>query len=261
MSAHDSLFSLDAYKPAEIIKRVEAAGVGKSQLTREQQFVLGALAGCFIALGAVFYVSVIPDIDSMRGVDRLIGGLAFSLGLILVIVAGAELFTGDVLMTIAYVEKKISLRALLSTWAVVLLGNIVGALVIVALVAAGGLLDGAPGQAAMKIAHRKISLSTAEAFSRAVLCNMLVCLAVWLSFAARDVTGKILAIIWPITAFVAIGLEHSIANVYFLPAGLLAGGDTPVAANMYQLIVVIAGNIIGGSVGVGLIYRFVYLRG
>lgn len=251
---------LDAYKPAQIAALVEAAGVNKARLPLLPLLALATLAGAFIALGAVFYTMVMTGVDVGFGPARFLGGLAFSLGLVLVIVGGAELFTGNALIVMAWVDGLVSGASLVRNWVWVYLGNFIGALVIVALMAGTGLFDGAFGQLTAKIAQNKFALSPVEAFFRAILCNILVCLAVWLSFAARSVTGKVFAIIWPVTAFVALGFEHSIANMYFLPAGILAGAAGGFGDIAQNLLIVTLGNIVGGAGGVAAAYWAAYRR-
>lgn len=257
--------SVDAYTPAEIAHRVEASGVAKAQLTTLSTVVLGVLAGAFIAFGAMLYVVVITNSGLGFGPERLLGGLAFSLGLILVLVGGAELFTGNSLIVFAWADKKITARQLLRNWALVYLGNFVGATFTAVVVHWSGLhnlADGAVATTAIRIAEGKLALSPLEAFLRGVLCNVLVCLAVWLCLAARSVASKILAIVFPISAFVALGFEHSVANMYLILAGWLAG-STLVSAGGYaaNLLIVTAGNVFGGGVLVALVYWLVYRTG
>ena len=249
----------DAYKPAEIARLIETAGVAKAALPAAQMFVLALLAGAFIGFGAAAYTMVMTGTDTAFGPARFLGGLVFSLGLILVIIGGAELFTGNALMTMAAVERRISLPALLRNWAIVYAGNLVGAVALAAGFALSSLLDGPMGATAVKIAEAKAALPPLDAFVRGVLCNALVCLAVWLTFAARDVAGKIFAILWPISAFVLLGLEHSVANMYLLPQGMLAGSAVTLQAAVLNLLWVTLGNILGGAGGVALAYRFAYL--
>lgn len=251
---------IDAYKPAEIALRIEEAGVGKTQLGLVQIIALSLLAGAFIAFGAAFYTVTMTGADSGFGPARLLGGAAFSLGLILVVVGGAELFTGNALMVMAWVDRRIATAAMLRTWLVVYLGNLAGALGMAVLVWASGLLDGASGELAVRIAESKTALPFVEAFARGILCNALVCLAVWLSFAAHSVAGKILAILWPITAFVALGFEHSVANMYLIPVGQLAGAGGGIAGLAANLVPVTLGNIVGGAGGVALAYWAAYRR-
>ena len=249
---------LDAYKPAEITGLVETAGVAKARLPLIRMFTLAVLAGAFIALGAVAYTMVMTGVDPSFGPARFLGGLVFSLGLILVIVGGAELFTGNALMVMAAVDRRISLGELTRSWTIVYLGNFAGSLALAVAVFLSGILDGPAGETAMRIAAGKAALPWGEAFMRGVLCNMLVCLAVWLTLAARTVSGKVLAIIWPISAFVLLGFEHSVANMYLVPQGMFAGAPVSVGAFLFNLLVVSAGNIVGGAGGVALAYRLAY---
>jgi formate/nitrite transporter len=270
--------SVDAYSPKQIAARIEDLGTVKSQGDPLRVFALAILAGAFIALGAMFYTLVTYDTTGFpAGVMRLLGGLVFSLGLILVIVAGAELFTGNNLIVMAYVDGKVSLSQLLRNWLIVFTGNFLGALGIVLLVSVSGhwhIGGDALAHKALLIANSKVNLTWLEAFSRGVLCNILVCLAVWLCFAGRTVVDKILAIIFPVSAFVAMGFEHCVANMFFIPAGLIIkqmgwleissvinlDNLTAIQFITNNLIPVTLGNIIGGSVFVGLFYWFIYLR-
>jgi formate/nitrite transporter len=251
----------DAYKPAQIAALIESAGVAKAKLPLGQMAVLALLAGAFIGFGAAGYLMVITGADPGFGPVRVLGGVVFSVGLILCIVGGAELFTGNALMVMAAVDRKISLGNLLRNWAVVYLGNFAGAIGLALAFWLAGLLDAAFGVTAAKVASTKAAIDPLEAVLRGALCNALVCLAVWLSFSARDTTGRILAILWPVTTFVLLGLEHSIANMFFLPLGILAGADIPLAAAASALGWVTLGNILGGAGGVALAYRFAYLGG
>ena len=270
---------MDAYAPAQMAARVEKVGITKGNLNFLSTFVLAVLAGSFIAFGAALFTYVIHDSPLSAGLTKLIGGVVFCLGLVLVIVAGAELFTGNSLLVMAYVSRKITLKQLLRNWGIVFVGNLVGSLAIVALVWQTGQWtsgSSAVGAKVVAIANGKVNLTIAQALSRGILCNILVCLAVWLCFSGRSVTDKILAIIFPITAFVALGFEHSIANMYFIPAGLVAMKDPGAVAalgagtNLTNLTVsgfllrnllpVTIGNIIGGGLFVGAVYWFVYLR-
>lgn len=276
-------FDIDAYSPAQMALRVEKAGITKGNLDTLSTLVLAMLAGAFIAFGAVLYTFVIHDAAMSIGLAKLTGGLVFCLGLILVIVAGAELFTGNNLIVMAYVSRKVTTLQLLRNWGIVFTGNLLGALVILWLVYLSGHLsisNGALSLFALKIANAKVNLTFTEALFRGVLCNVLVCLAVWLCFSGRTVTDKILAIIFPITAFVALGFEHCVANMYFIPAGLVIKNAPDLLAPalalahgslkldnltvhtflMHNLLPVTLGNIIGGGFFVGAVYWFVYLR-
>ncbi len=276
-------FDVDAYTPAQMAARVEKAGIAKGNLDFLSMYTLSVLAGAFIAFGAILYTYVIHDSSLSLGLTKLLGGLVFCLGLILVIVAGAELFTGNNLIVMAYVSRKISLERLLRNWIIVFCGNFAGALVVVWLVSQSGQWTSsgaAVGVKALMIANGKVNLTFVEALSRGTLCNILVCLAVWLCFSCRSVTDKVLAIIFPITAFVALGFEHSVANMYFIPAGLVLKqnpqvlsaaegllGQVPDLSRLTipgflisNLLPVTLGNIIGGGFLVGIIYWFIYLR-
>ena len=276
-------FDIDAYTPAQMAARVEKAGIVKGNLDFLSMFTLSIMAGAFIAFGAILYTYVIHDSSLSLGLTKLLGGLVFCLGLILVIVAGAELFTGNNLIVMAYVSRKISLRRLLRNWTIVFCGNLAGSLAMVFLLSQSGQWTEAGasvGVKALMIANGKVNLTFLQALSRGILCNILVCLAVWLCFSGRSVTDKVLAIIFPITAFVALGFEHSVANMYFVPAGLVLKHNTQVLSaaegllgqvpdlsrlTIYGFLVknllpVSLGNIIGGGLLVGVIYWFVYLR-
>ena len=257
--------SPDAYAPAEVAARVRDVGVAKVRRDRLGVFLLAMLAGAFIALGAVLFTVVVTGSTLGFGPTRLLGGAAFSLGLILVVIAGAELFTGNNLIAMAWASRLITFRELLGNWAIAYAGNLVGALATVALVVVGRVHeagDGGVGKTLHAIATHKLELDLLQAFALGVLCNGLVCLAVWLSLAARSVTDKVLAIVLPIAAFVAIGFEHSIANMVFLPWDLVVHGAerASVLAALANLAVVTAGNIVGGTLLVAGIYWSVYLR-
>jgi formate transporter len=263
---------IDLYSPAEIADRVEAAGVAKAHLPLLKLATLGLMAGAFIALGAMFYTIVAADHALSFGVGRLLGGLAFSLGLVLVVISGAELFTGNNLIVMAWADGKVSTAAVLRNWAVVLVANGIGAAAIALLVWLSGhpaLGKGAIAAQTMAIAAAKTTLPFGEAFFRGVLCNVLVCMAVWLAMAGRSVTDKMLAVVFPIAAFVAAGFEHSIANFYFIPlAMLLASSGTPVppeaaldlAGMAHNLVPVILGNLVGGAVLVAGVYWIIWRK-
>jgi formate/nitrite transporter len=253
---------IDAYSPAEMAARVERAGVSKIHLPVLPVLALSILAGVFIAFGGMFYTLAITGSGLGFGPSRLLGGIAFSLGLVLVIVGGAELFTGNSLIVMAWASRRITLSALLRNWGIVYAGNFAGALAAVALVYLSGILSldmGAFAETARAIAKTKLELPADQAFVRGVLCNALVCLAVWLCYAARDVASKILSIVGPITAFVALGLEHSVANMYLIPIGMLAGTSFDPAGLARNLFWVSLGNIVGGGGGVALVYWTIYL--
>jgi formate/nitrite transporter len=256
----------DARAPGEIAHLVEGVGVAKARLDMLSTLVLAVLAGAFIALGALFFLVVTTGAGVGFGLTRLLGGLAFSLGLILVVLAGAELFTGNNLLAIAWASRLISTRELLRSWLLSYCGNVIGGLG-TALLALGAGVDrlggGAVGRSALRLAVGKIGLTPLEAFTRGVLCNVLVCLAVWLAMGARSVTDKIMAIVFPVSAFVALGFEHSVANWFFLPFAMAldSTGSVPPGAVALNLAAVTAGNIVGGTLLVALVYWVAYLRG
>ena len=269
----------DAYAPREIAERVRDVGVGKVALDLPSMLALSVLAGAFIGLGACLSTLSVTGFEGPYGLRRLTAGLSFSLGLILVILAGAELFTGNNLAVMAWASGLVRTRALLRSWAWVYVGNFVGAAATAVLVFLSAPWVTHQQQAegvAIGIALAKCRLPFLEAFFLGVLANALVCLAVWLCFGARTTTDKILAIVFPITAFVALGFEHSIANMYFLCMGLLlkaqpgvlaAGGWSaealaPLSAlgAARNLVPVTLGNVVGGAGLVGGMYWFIYLR-
>jgi formate transporter len=256
-------FGADAYAPAQIAERVSAVGVRKARLPWLTQALLGLLAGAHIGLGALMFTLVASDASLGFAATRLVGGLAFSLGLLLVVVAGAELFTGNNLIAMAWAGGHVRTGELLLHWTLVCAANLVGAAglaVIVWLSGHAGMNQGAVARQAIEIALAKAQLPWQQAFLRGVLCNLLVCMAVWMSFAGRGVADKAVAIVFPITAFVAAGFEHSIANMYFFPLALLLGAPLGVADMLANLAWVIAGNLVGGSVLVAGVYWLVYLR-
>jgi formate/nitrite transporter len=268
----------DAYQPAQMVCRLEDTCAAKTSRDAIGLALLGLLAGFFIGLGAVFCTLVTTDTGLGFGLGKLLGGLAFSLGLILVVVAGAELFTGNSLIVAPWLSTRVSGSALLRNWGIVYFANFAGALILVAVIyhAQFWALDGYKvGANALMIAAAKTSLGFGPALARGIMCNILVCLAVWMCFAARSVTEKILAIVFPITAFVACGFEHSIANMFFVPMGIAVAGQAEVVqaagatasqiANVnvlglvQNLIPVTIGNVIGGT-SVGVVYWLIFLR-
>lgn len=271
-----SLF--DAYAPAQMARRVEVAGVAKAGLPLLPLLTLALLAGAFIAFGAMLFTLTMTDHGLGLGPSRILGGVTFSLGLVLVVVGGAELFTGNLLLVMGWADRKIATVALLRNWGVAYVGNLAGAVAMAVLAYWSGYMDlgsGAVGATAIKIAAAKVELDFTTAFVRGLLCNTLVCLAVWLCFAAHDVIGKVFAVLFPITAFVALGFEHSIANMFFIPVGMLAAGnDAYVAAAglpggvggltfagfVGNLVPVTLGNMAGGGLFVAGTYYLVYLR-
>lgn len=258
------LFGMDAYAPREIAARVVEVGVGKARLPPLTLVLLGALAGAFIGLGAMMFTLVASDAALGFAASRLLGGLAFSLGLVLVVVAGAELFTGNNLIAMAWAAGRVSTAQVLRQWGLACAANFVGALGLAWLVWLSGQAafnGGAVGRAAVSIALAKTALPWHEAFVRGVLCNVLVCMALWMAIAGRSVVDKVVAVVFPVTAFVAAGFEHSVANMYLLPLAMLLGAPITVGELAGNLLTVIAGNVVGGSVLVAGVYWVIYLRG
>ena len=274
---------IDALIPQEIAIKAELIGARKARLDAVTLLALATLAGAFIGLGSMFATTVLAGAAGAIpfGLARLIAGVVFSLGLILVVLGGAELFTGNTLMVMALAGRKISMREMLRAWVIVYAGNFIGAICTALLVLLSGQClsgDGAVAKVAMKLASDKIALPFDRALFLGILCNVLVCLAVWLSMGARTTTDKILAVIFPVSAFVAAGFEHSVANMYIIPLGLMMLTWGPpemwiqigATANSFQaltwpafflsLIPVTIGNIVGGGALVGGVYWFVYLR-
>ncbi len=287
---------IDALIPSEMATRAEFVGVRKSEMPFLTMFALAILAGAFIALGALFATTVLSGGMSIKdaqgatsfttglpfGINRLLAGLAFCLGLILVVVGGAELFTGNNLIVMAWASGKVSLAALLRNWGIVYVGNFIGAIATVIVVFFGKTYlfgAGSVGLTALNISKSKVELGFVQAIALGIMCNALVCLAVWMTFSARSTMDKIAAIIFPITAFVAAGFEHSIANMYFIPMGIFikqyAGpdfwtqiGKTPADYSMVtwqsflvaNLLPVTIGNIIGGAIFVAAVYWLIFLR-
>jgi len=284
METNKTLISFDALLPPAMAGKAEDVGVAKANLDALPMFALSLLAGAFIAMGAIFATTVTTGAGGALpfGVATLLGGLVFCLGLILVVVAGAELFTGNNLIVMAWAGGKVSTRKLLRNWIIVYAGNFTGSILTAYMIFLSRQYtfgSGALGVNALNIAHAKVTLDFWPALILGIFCNALVCLAVWLCLSARTTTDKILAIIFPITAFVAAGFEHSVANMYFIPVGLFikggAGADFWSAAGvtaadythltwnnflLANLLPVTIGNVIGGAVMVGLVYWFIYLR-
>ena len=269
-----TVFGLDAYAPAQIARRVSDVGVAKARLPFLTTAMLGVLAGAFIALGSLYYTLVAADATLGFAVQRVLGGLVFSVGLVLVVVAGGELFTGNNLLAMAWADGAVSTRELLRNWVIALVANAVGAFgiaLLVALTAYPQMNGGAVGATAVKIALAKAALPFWQAFFAGVLCNVFVCMAVWLALAGRTVVDKFVAVILPISAFVAAGFEHSVANMYFIPLGILLRDSADLAGiagaggldwGSYagNLVPVTLGNILGGSGLVALVYHFIYRR-
>jgi formate/nitrite transporter len=266
------IFNLQAYSPAEIEEAVEKVGVKKANLPLLASFMLAIVAGGSIGFGAIYYTIVASDPTLSFATVRVLGGLVFSLGLVLVMVGGAELFTGNNLIVMAWASGKVSARTMLLNWVIVWLGNLVGALGLIVLVYFSHHLDmndGRIGLSVLNTAAGKIRPDMLTLFVKGILCNVLVCAAVWLAYAGRSVTDKIVALILPISAFIAAGFEHCVANMYFLPMAwlLVQTGHAPANFDaslitlpgiIHNLVPVTLGNIVGGAGFVGAIYWAIY---
>ena len=266
------LFSLNAYSPAEIKEAVEKVGVKKTNLPFLASLMLAVIAGGGIGLGALYYTVVVSDAALSFAAARVMGGVVFSLGLIIVLVGGAELFTGNNLIVMAWASGNVSAKEMLRNWVVVYFGNLIGALGLVILVFLSHHLDmngGRVGLSILNTAVAKIQPDAVTLFFKGVLCNLLVCLAVWLAYAGRTVTDKIVAAILPVSAFIAAGFEHCVANMYFLPLAWLMTRTGNVPADfdasvitmtgiIHNLVPVTLGNIVGGAGLVGAMYWTIY---
>jgi formate transporter len=273
-STHGNGFGLDAYSPAEIQAKVEILGVKKAKMPFLACFMLSIVAGVGIGLGGMFFCIVLADPSLSFAIQRVLGGVVFSLGLSLVVIGGAELFTGNCLIVMAWANRQLKSTDVLRNWSVVWIGNLVGALALVAMVVLAhhtSLNGGAVGAAVLKLAVGKIAPDFVTIFFKGVLCNLLVCLAVWLSYAGRGVADKMAGLILPVAAFVAAGFEHCVANMYFLPLAWVliqlgqvpAGMDVHVvtaAGIVHNLIPATLGNIVGGAGFVGFVYWTVYRK-
>ena len=265
--------------PAEIAKNYVAIGKGKANLAIDKMFVLAVIAGVFIAFGGVGSATAAVGVTP-ASVGKLIGGCIFPGGLTLVLLAGSELFTGNCLLSIPLLEKEITVKQLLRNWIVVYFGNMVGGMLVAAgLVYSGqyNMFDGGMAVSVFSTAVTKCTMTFSEAFIKGIFCNILVCLAVWVAFSAKDSAGKIISLFFPILIFVVCGFEHCVANMYYISAGLFgkyvpsyvavaeaAGLNLSVITwkNFFitNLIPVTLGNIVGGAVCVGAVYWYIYLR-
>ncbi|KKO19401.1 MAG: formate/nitrite transporter family protein [Candidatus Brocadia sp.] len=273
----------DAYSPPQIAARIDRVALVKAKLSPSQTFMLSILAGSYLALGAQFATLVISDSTLHLGLTSLIEGIVYSLGFILAIIGGAEVFTGNCLIIMGYVSKRITTRELLSNWIISYTGNFIGCLLMVCWMYKSQqweFFNHMVGAKALLIAHKKVNLSFMNAFARGVLCNALICLAVWLCFSGRSVADKVISIIFPIGGFVASGFEQCVSNMYYIPTGIvLRKNEAIIAASekmtgkpldlshltwkgflINNLIPVTLGNIVGGVVLIGIIFWFVYLR-
>ena len=264
-------------KPGEIAENICNIFGNKLKTPIGKVFLLAILAGAYIGFGGYLFVLVSSDAAAYvgRGLAAFIGGVVFSLGLILIVLGGGELFTGNGLLTVACLSGKARIAEILKNWVVVYLGNLIGSLVLVGFIYAGGSYlanDGAVAVRALQIASAKVNLSFMDALIRGILCNWLVCMAIWISNSSEDTTGKILAIIFPISAFVALSFEHSVANMFLIPLGIVVSGNASIVAKagvnvsnlglsglVGNLIPVTIGNLIGGALFVATAYWYIYL--
>jgi formate/nitrite transporter len=270
---------MNFFSPAEVAKNYIATGKSKVNTPIVKMLILGILAGAFIAFGGIASTVVAVSIP-LASVGKFVGACVFPGGLTMVLIAGSELFTGNCLLTIPLLQKEITVQGMLKNWVFVYIGNFIGGL----LVAAGvvfshevGLFDNGVAVSVLSTAAAKCSMSFGDAFIKGILCNFLVCIAVWISFAAKDVASKIVGLFFPIMMFVLCGFEHSVANMYYICAGLFAKGNATYAAAAEaagvnldaitvgglfgkNLLPVTLGNIVGGAILVGCVYWFVYLR-
>lgn len=274
MANETQLGSIDAYSPNEIAYRVQSVGSYKASMTVFRMVMLGVLAGAFISLGAMNYLN-----GMAHGLPKLVSAMMFTLGLVLCIVGGAELFTSNNLIVMAWAQGKVPGRAVLRNWFWIYLANALGCIGTVGFAYASGILhtvDLGFGVQVLKLATTKTGLPAQEIFFKGILCNVLVCLGVWLCFAARSVTDRILSLLLPISAFVSMGFEHCIANMFFLPMGLIALQDPSIVAAAHlapevlaqlslhsvgiNILMATLGNILGGSILVGGMYYLAYLK-
>ena len=277
------VYDIDAYSPQQIAARLDAVAAVKAKDSPAVTFWLGVNAGVFIALGAQFATLVISDSGLHAGLTAVVGAICFCLGLIMVVVGGAELFTGNCMIFIGYLEKRITTRRIFDHWTISLIGNFVGSLIVVYFVYKAhqfSFYDYMVGGKALLIANKKVNLTFTAAFSKAVLCNAMVCMAVWVCFSARNVADKIMTLVFPIAGFVASGFEHLVANMYFIPMGIILKGQPEVVAAAEKMagktldlsnltwkgffvinqIPVFIGNVVGGILLAGVAFWFIYLR-
>jgi formate transporter len=266
------IFNLQAYSPAEIKEAVEKVGVKKANLPFLASFMLAVVAGGGVGFGALYYTIVASDVTYSFATVRVVGGFVFTLGLALILVGGAELFTGNNLIVMAWASGKVSTQTMLRNWAIVWSGNFIGAIGLIVLVFFSHHLDmndGRIGLSVLNTAAGKIRPDMVTLFFKGLLCNVLVCAAVWLAYAGRSVTDKMVAVILPVSAFIAAGFEHCVANMYFLPLAWLLVQTGHVPANfdaspitisgiVHNLVPVTLGNIVGGAGLVGAVYWTIY---
>ncbi|MBR1852696.1 MAG: formate/nitrite transporter family protein [Lachnospiraceae bacterium] len=256
------------FAPAEIAKRYSDAGAEKTRFTVSKTVILAVLAGIFIALGA--FGSQVVSVDSGGSLGKFLGALIFPVGLLMVLMGGAELFTGNVLIFLSVLDQKASVKGMIRNWILVYLGNMAGGILVAMMLSYGhsySLFDGQLAELVVSAAKAKVMLSFGDAFLRGILCNILVCIAVWVSFAASEAAGKILGLFLPVMLFVVSGYEHCVANMYFIPAGIFVSKVYGLEADIRwsdfffrNLLPVTMGNIVGGAVIVSTAYYLAYLK-
>jgi formate/nitrite transporter len=252
--------SLGDLTPSQTANKLIEWSIAKAIISTDRLIVLGFLAGVLIAFGGAFFTAVMSELSLTHGPSRLLGGFAFSAGLLLVCISGAELSTGNCMLLSAWVNRQLSFHEVKRNLLISYPANAAGALVLALLIAASGVLQTGHGRIAAAVAEAKLNLSFGQAFVRGILCNALVCVAVWTTLAGRTIPSKLAGLILPISAFITLGFEHSIANLYLVPAGLLAGAAGSLGAAVTNLIAVTLGNLVGGVL-VALTFWMAYLKG
>lgn len=269
------IYTSDAYSPREIAAKVEAVGVLKAKAGFLRTFMLGTMAGGFIGLGGLFFTFISADSSFSPMTVKLLGGFFFAAGYMIAILAGAEVFTSNNLFAMAVAARKITVTQLFRIWAIVLAANAVGAFSLAVLFLCSGLhreMDGAVGSAAYGMGAAKAAIAPLEVFARAILGNLFVCIAVWISIGGRSVTDKVVGAMLPLTALGALSLEHVVASLYYIPRSLLIAAFFPEYVGesdgealgaivlVRHFLPVIAGNIIGGGFMVAIVYHIIYRR-
>ncbi len=255
---------IDAHPPRRIARLVEDVGVRKARMATTTMVVLGFIAGVYIAFGAMLHTLILTEPSMAGAFGRIAGGVAISLGFALVILAGAELFTGNMLSVMAWAHGRITLTELRRAWGYVFFANFAGAIVTAWIAREAGIYgtgEGSMAAVAVALGEEKVAVGFWPSFLRGILANILVCLAVWMCFASHTLTDRILAILLPITAFSALGFEHSVTNMYILPAAMMLGSEVITLRDLvWHILPVTLGNIVGGGVFVAAVYWAVYLR-
>lgn len=246
--------------PKEIVNATINAGITKGNIKTKNAIVLGILAGIFIGFGGLASSIISQTLGGIdAGLSKFAGAAVFPVGLMLVVIAGAELFTGNNLMVLAYLNKKINSKQLFRNWALVWVANLIGSLLLVLIVYWSGLLVGDAGVKTISTAQSKATLTIGAMFTRAIMCNIMVVLAVWIATSAQDIISKIFACWFPIMLFVLCGFEHSVANMFFIPMGMVLGANVTMAQCVTNIIIVTLGNIVGGALFIPFMYHHAYL--